>query len=60
MLIGIGRASYPTNPEGLTTPADIATAAEARIDACERGESGKNETMARSMPQVMALMRAGS
>ena len=37
MLSGLGRTSYPTNPEGLTTPADIATAAEARIDAWERG-----------------------
>ena len=27
MLSGLGRTSYPTNPEGLTAPADIAAAA---------------------------------
>ena len=60
MLNGLGRTSYPTNPEGLTTPADIATAAKARIDAWERGEAATGETMARGMPLVMALVRFGS
>jgi hypothetical protein len=60
MLRGLGRTSYPTNPEGLTTPADIAAAAEALIDAWERGEAATGETMARGMPLVMALMRSGS
>ena len=60
MLGGLGRTSYPTNPEGLTAPADIAAAAEALIDAWERGEAGTGETMARCMPLVMALVRAGS
>ena len=60
MLGGLGRTSYPTNPEGLTAPEDIATAAEARIDAWERGEETVGETMARGMPLVMALMRSGS
>jgi hypothetical protein len=60
MLGGLGRASYPTNPEGLTTPADIATVAEALIDAWERGEAATCETVARGMPLVMALMRSGS
>ena len=56
MLGGLGRASYPSNPEGLTTPGDIATAAEARIGAWERGEAATSETLARGM----ALMRSGS
>jgi len=60
MLGGLGRASYPTNPEGLTTPADIASAAEALIDAWERGEAAAGETLARGMPLVMALVRSGS
>jgi hypothetical protein len=60
MLGGLGRTSYPTNPEGLTTPADIATAAEALIDAWERGEAATGETVARGMPLVMALVRSGS
>ena len=60
MLSGLGRTSYPTNPEGLTTPADIATAAKALIDAWERGEAATDETMARGMPLVMALVRSGS
>ena len=60
MLGGLGRASYPTNPEGLTTPADIAAAAEALMDAWERGEAATGETVARGMPLVMALMRSGS
>ena len=60
MLSGLGRTSYPTNPEGLTAPADIAAAAEALIGAWERGEAGTGETMARGMPLVMALMRSGS
>ena len=60
MLGGRGRASYPTNPEGLTAPGDIASAAEARIGAWERGEAGTGETMARGMPLVMALVRSGS
>ncbi len=60
MLGVLGRTSYPTNPEGLTTPADIATAAEALIDAWERGEAGRNETVARGIPLVMALVRSGS
>ena len=59
MLGGLGRTSYPTNPEGLTTPADIA-AAEALIDAWERGEAATGETVARGMPLVMALVRSGS
>ncbi len=60
MLSGLGRTSYPTNPEGLTAPGDIASAAEALIEAWERGEETTGETMARGMPLVMALMRSGS
>ena len=60
MLGGLGGTSYPTNPEGLTAPGDIASAAEALIDAWERGEAAMAETMARGMPLVMALMRSGS
>ena len=60
MLSGLGRTSYPTNPEGLTAPRDIAAAAKAQIDAWERGEATAGETMARGMPLVMALMRSGS
>ena len=60
MLGGLGRTSYPTNPEGLTAPGDIANAAEALIEAWERGEAATGETMARGMPLVMALMRSGS
>jgi hypothetical protein len=60
MLDGLGRTFYPKNPEGLTDPADIATAAEARVDAWERGEAALGETMARGMPLVMALLRSGS
>ena len=59
MLSGFGRTSYPTNPEGLATPTDIAAAAKAQIDACERGEAATGETIARGMPLVMALMRSG-
>ncbi len=60
MLNGLGRTSYPTNPEGLTAPGDIASAAEALIGAWERGEAATGETMARGMPLVMALVRSGS
>ncbi len=60
MLSGLGGTSYPTNPEGLTAPEDIAAAAKAHIDDWERGRSTAGETMARSMPLVMALMRSGS
>ena len=60
MLGGLGRTSYPTNPEGLTAPRDIASAAEALIDAWERGEAAAGETVARGMPLVMALLRSGS
>jgi hypothetical protein len=60
MLGGLGRTSYPTNPEGLTTSRDIAAAAEALIEAWERGEAASGETMARGMPLVMALVRSGS
>ena len=60
MLTGLGRTSYPTNPEGLTTPENIATAAEALLDAWERGEAATGETVARGMPLVMALVRSGS
>ena len=60
MLSGLGGASYPTDPEGLPVPGDIATAAEARIDAWERGEAATGETMARGMPLVMALVRSES
>ena len=60
MLGGLGRTSYPTNPDGLTAPADLAAAAEALIDAWERGEAATDETVARGMSLVMALMRAGS
>ncbi len=60
MLGGLGRTSYPTNPEGLTTPENIAAAAEARIEAWERGGAATGETMARGMPLVMALVRFGS
>ncbi len=59
MLGGLGRTSYPTNLKGLTSPGDIA-AAEALIDAWERGEAATGETMARGMPLVMALVRSGS
>ncbi len=59
MLKGLGRMSYPINPEGLTAPGDIA-AAKAVIDAWERGEAATGETMARGMPLVMALVRSGS
>jgi hypothetical protein len=58
MLGGLGRTSYPTNPEGLTAPGDIAAAAEARIEAWERGEAAAGETVARGMPLVMALVRS--
>ena len=60
MLKGLGRTSYPTNPEGLTAPGDIANAAEAVIEAWERSEAPTGETMARGMPLVMALVRSGS
>ena len=60
MLGGLGRTSYPTNPEGLTAPEEIAAAAEALIDAWERGEAATGATMARGMPLVMALVRSGS
>ena len=60
MLKGLGRTSYPINPEGLTTPGDIATAAEAAIDAWERGKAATGETVARGMPLVMALVRSAS
>ncbi len=60
MLSGLGRTSYPTNPEGLTAPADIAAASEALMDAWERGEAATGETVARGMLLVMALMRSGS
>ena len=60
MLSGLGRTSYPTNPEGLTAPGDIAAAAGAQIDAWERGEAATGETMARGMALVMALMRSGA
>jgi len=59
MLGRLGRTSYPTNPEGLTAPGDIAAAAEARIEAWERGEAAAGETLARGMPLVMALVRSG-
>ena len=60
MLGGLGRTSYPTNPQGLTAPGDIAAAAEVLIDAWERGEAATGETVARGMPLVMALVRSGS
>jgi hypothetical protein len=60
MLGGLGKTSYPTNPEGLTAPGDIASAAEALIDAWEQGEAATGETVVRGMPLVMALMRAAS
>ena len=60
VLKGLGRTSYPTNPEGLTAPGDIASAAEALIEAWERGEAATGETVARGMPLVMALLRSGS
>ena len=60
MLSGFGRMSYPTNPEGLTAPEDIAAAAKAQIDCWERGGVTTGKTMARGMPLVMALMRSGS
>jgi hypothetical protein len=60
VLSGLGRASYPTNPEGLTAPEDLAAAAKVQIDGWERGGMTTGETMARSMPLVMALMRSGS
>jgi hypothetical protein len=59
MLSGLGGTSYPTNPEGLTAPGDIA-AAGAQIDAWERGEAATGETTARGMALVMALMRSGA
>ena len=59
MLSGLGRTSYPHNPEGLAAPGDIASAAEALIDAWERGEAATGETMGRGMPLVMALVRSG-
>jgi len=58
MLGGLGRTSYPTNSEGFTAPGDIA-AAEAWIEAWERGEAATGETVARGMPLVMALVRSG-
>jgi hypothetical protein len=60
MLGGLGRTSYPTNLEGLTAPGDIASAADARVGAWERGEAATGETVARGMPLVMALVRSGS
>lgn len=60
MLSGLGGTSYPTNPEGLTAPGDIAAAAGAQIDAWERGEAATGETTARGMALVMALMRSGA
>lgn len=60
MLNGFGRTSYPTNPEGLTGPEDIAAAAKAQIDVWERGGASAGETMSRGMPLVMALLRSGS
>ena len=60
MLSGLGRTSYPTNPEGLTAPGDIAAAAGAQIDAWEQGEAATGETTARGMALVMALMRSGA
>ena len=60
MLGGLGRTSYPTNPEGFTAPGDIAAAAETWIEAWERGEAATGETVARGMPLVMALVRSGS
>ena len=60
LLGGLRRTFYPTNPEGLTSPGDIAAAAEARIEAWERGEAATGETIARGMPLVMALVRSGS
>ena len=59
MLSGLGGTSYPTSPEGLTAPGDIA-AAGAQIDAWERGEAATGETTARGMALVMALMRSGA
>src|SRR4028118_2173415 len=38
VLKGLGRTSYPTNPEGLNAPADIAAAAEALRDRWARGQ----------------------
>ena len=60
MLGGLGGTSYPTNPEGLTAPGDIAAAAGAQIDAWERGEAATGETTARGTALVMALMRSGA
>lgn len=60
MLSGFGRTSYPTNPEGLTAPEDLAAAAEIQIDAWERGGATTGETIARGIPLVMALMRSPS
>ena len=57
---GLGRTSYPTKSECLTAPRDIASAAEARFGAWERGEAASGERMARGVPPVMALMRSGS
>jgi hypothetical protein len=60
MLSGLGRMSYPTNPEGPTASGDIAAAAKAQIDAWEQCGATPGETTARGMPLVMALMRSGS
>ncbi len=60
LLSGLGRTSYPTNPEGLTASEDIAAAAKGQIDGWERGGLTTGETLARSMPLVMALMRSES
>ena len=59
MPSGLGGTSYPTNPEGLTAPGDIA-AAGAQIDAWERGEAATGETAARGMALAVALMRSGA
>ena len=40
MLGGLGRTSYPTNPEGLTAPADIASAAEGGLRDLQQGVTG--------------------
>ena len=55
---GFGKTCYPIRPEGLTAPRDIASAAEARIGARERGAAAGGEAMARGVPLVMALMRS--
>ena len=41
MLSGLGRTSYPTNPEGLTVPADIAAAAESVEGRAAAGRLGR-------------------